>query len=42
MAAQDIAAILNGLTGDFYIFQEVIDQSRRERCATGNTPPTAT
>ena len=31
MAAQDIAAILNGLTGDFYVFQEVIDQSTSER-----------
>ncbi|MCS7040051.1 MAG: DUF3372 domain-containing protein, partial [Caldilineales bacterium] len=27
MAAQDIAAILNGLTGNFYVFQEVIDAS---------------
>ncbi len=25
MAAHEIAAILNGLTGDFYVFQEVID-----------------
>ena len=31
MSAQDIAAILNGLTGDFYVFQEVIDQSSSER-----------
>jgi pullulanase/glycogen debranching enzyme len=25
IAAQDLAAILNGLTGDFYVFQEAID-----------------
>ena len=31
MSAQDIAAIFNGLTGDFYVFQEVIDQSSSER-----------
>ncbi|HNU04738.1 MAG TPA: alpha-amylase family protein, partial [Anaerolineae bacterium] len=31
MAAQDIAAIFDGLTGSFYIFQEVIDQSSNER-----------
>ncbi len=27
MAAQDIAAIFDGLTGDFYVFQEMIDAS---------------
>ncbi len=31
MAAQDIAGIFNGLTGNFYVFQEVIDQSSSER-----------
>ncbi|MCA9993888.1 MAG: DUF3372 domain-containing protein, partial [Anaerolineales bacterium] len=31
MAAQDIAAILQGLTGDFYIFQETIDVDTSER-----------
>ncbi|MCA9981435.1 MAG: DUF3372 domain-containing protein, partial [Anaerolineales bacterium] len=31
MAAQDIAAILDGLTGDPYIFQEAIDASTAER-----------
>ncbi|MFZ2487768.1 MAG: pullulanase-type alpha-1,6-glucosidase [Anaerolineae bacterium] len=30
MAAQDIAAILNGLTGNFYVFQEAIDQAANE------------
>ena len=31
MAAQDIAAILNGLTGSFYVFQEAIDIDATER-----------
>ncbi|HSN77628.1 MAG TPA: pullulanase-type alpha-1,6-glucosidase [Anaerolineae bacterium] len=31
MAAHDIEAIFNGLTGSFYVFQEVIDQSADER-----------
>jgi pullulanase-type alpha-1,6-glucosidase len=31
IAAQEIAAILNGLTGNFYLFQEVIDYDTSER-----------
>lgn len=31
IAASEIEAVLNGLTGDFYVFQEVIDQSSDER-----------
>jgi pullulanase-type alpha-1,6-glucosidase len=31
MAAHDIAAILNGLTGNFYVFQEAIDIDTTER-----------
>jgi pullulanase-type alpha-1,6-glucosidase len=31
MAAHDIAAILNGLTGSYYVFQEAIDISTSER-----------
>jgi hypothetical protein len=31
MAAHDIEAIFDGLTGSFYVFQEVIDQSADER-----------
>ncbi len=31
IAAHEIGAILDGLTGDFYIFQEVIDQDPTER-----------
>jgi hypothetical protein len=31
MAAHDIAAILNGLTGNFYVFQEAIDIDSSER-----------
>ena len=40
MAAQDIAAIFNGLTGTFYVFQEVIDQSSTERVRDWEFTPT--
>ncbi len=40
MAAQDIAAILTGLTGDFYLFQEVIDQSANEPIRDWEFTPT--
>ena len=40
MAAQDIAAIFNGLTGNFYVFQEVIDQSNNERVRDWEYTPT--
>ncbi len=37
--AQDLAAILNGLTGDYYLFQEVIDQSTSEPVRDGEFTP---
>ena len=40
MAAQDIAAVLDGLTGNFYVFQEVIDQSSNERVRDWEYTPT--
>ncbi|MCB0202430.1 MAG: alpha-amylase family protein, partial [Anaerolineae bacterium] len=40
MAANEIAAILDGLTGDFYVFQEVIDQSSSERVRDWEYTPT--
>jgi hypothetical protein len=40
IAAQDIAAILNGLTGDFYVFQEAIDQSSSEAVRDWEYTPT--
>jgi len=40
MAAQDTAAIFEGLTGEFYVFQEVIDQSTAERVRDWETTPT--
>ncbi len=39
MAAQDIAAILDGLTGEYYLFQEVIDQSASEPVRDGEFTP---
>ncbi len=40
MAAQDIAAIFDGLTVSFYVFQEVIDQSSSERVRDWEYTPT--
>ena len=40
MAAHEIAAILNGLTGDFYVFQEVIDLDITERMRDWEYTPT--
>ena len=40
MSAQDIAAIFSGLTGTFYVFQEVIDQSSSERVRDWEYTPT--
>ncbi len=42
MAAQDIAAILGGLQGKFYVFRKPSTRAARSRCAIGNTRPTAT
>ena len=40
MAAHDIAAILHGLTGNFYVFQEAIDIDTSERVRDWEYTPT--
>ncbi len=40
IAADELEAVLNGLTGDFYVFQEVIDQSSDERIRDWEYAPT--
>ncbi len=40
IAAKDLAAILDGLTGNFYVFQEVIDQSSNEPIRDWEYAPT--
>lgn len=40
IAADELEAVLNGLSGDFYVFQEVIDQSADERIRDWEYAPT--